>query len=344
MYNSARLREVPVPRADFSIDAAMNIENIGNNDEEEELQTTFFNSAELNDEMGDGDDNEGVQSDESVNETDDIEMSDAFDGMPNGRSLTDLNHARGTGDVKPVVNPEDMNAFAQLFGDHPSATSNVPDQNDSSTINTESFNNGINIESTRLGAYADKGSDGNVNGDGENLVETTQGNATIDAAKETREQQIEENVQQLILHGAKVVIDTDLEYVHMPDQELKAMEWIPQYEVKAGDALCGNKPFKPMVIFILIFFLIHLNLFIYIPQNDGSRVFMATSGEELQMTARAADGLSKLNTKKRGAEFDLRFVKAMLIGLFSISGVKEFMSFKDISGPALEVMKGNNCL
>lgn len=68
--------------------------------------------------------------------------------------------------------------------------------------------------------------------------------------EEERQRRIELNLQTVLLFGAKCVVDADLEYIHLPNQNLRPFDYIPEYQVKTEDVLCGNKPFKQHVCFI----------------------------------------------------------------------------------------------
>lgn len=61
------------------------------------------------------------------------------------------------------------------------------------------------------------------------------------------EHQIEQNLQEVLQYGTKCVVDSDLEYIYIPNKTLKPIECSPEYEVKANDVLCGNIPFKQFV-------------------------------------------------------------------------------------------------
>lgn len=67
-----------------------------------------------------------------------------------------------------------------------------------------------------------------------------------DGAERTR--QINENVANVLLHGQKVVVSGEVEYLHIPNQELKPIKCVPEYDVEVNDLLCGNKPFKQHVM------------------------------------------------------------------------------------------------
>ena len=62
-----------------------------------------------------------------------------------------------------------------------------------------------------------------------------------------KKKQIEENLREVLLRGQTVVIDDELEYISIPDQQLEAIRCEPVYQIKSNDQLCGNKPFKPKV-------------------------------------------------------------------------------------------------
>lgn len=235
LYNPARLLEKPIPQAEFTIDAVGGEDDHANND----LDTTFFDSGEFNGPI------------EQLNNS----------GESNG--LEEI-------DVKPVIDDEDLIAFELLFDDNESTDSETADNDllaihedqqptDGTSKNSdlESFGNGIRVESTRVDGN-EKGdvaavAIGPINANDENgapLNENVNGRLlkTIDDEETVRNKEISANLEVLMLLGQKVVVSDDVEYVHIPSQQLKPIEDEPEYEVKANDFLCGNKPFKAYVI------------------------------------------------------------------------------------------------
>lgn len=67
--------------------------------------------------------------------------------------------------------------------------------------------------------------------------------------EQTRKNQIEANLREVLLRGETIVFDGDLEYISIPNQELQAIHCKPEYRTKANDQLCGNNPFKENVRF-----------------------------------------------------------------------------------------------
>lgn len=91
-----------------------------------------------------------------------------------------------------------------------------------------------------------------ANGNNSMVVERSLDNyrPQIDEEQQARIEQIDANLREVLLRGQKVVFDGDLEYIHLPDQELQPME--ATYETKANDALCGNIAFKCIVCILFI--------------------------------------------------------------------------------------------
>lgn len=54
------------------------------------------------------------------------------------------------------------------------------------------------------------------------------------------------------------------------------------------------------------------------------------SFEEVWLNSQAVDGLIKMNKKKRDKQFDLVFLKALLIGLFTLKAIKDEQSTVDL--------------
>lgn len=81
----------------------------------------------------------------------------------------------------------------------------------------------------------------------EETTTTDQSRENNDAQEneQARLAQIEANIHELLVHGQKVVIDHEVEYIHMPEQQLRGIGCI--YRVKSNDILCSNKPFKENV-------------------------------------------------------------------------------------------------
>lgn len=160
--------------------------------------------------------------------------------------------------------------------------SSLNDENISSSVLQESFMRSIQFESTRVTSTQadenvvesasvaddiDTNSTNNQNNqtlidetttDYESNTDENRNDATFtDEAfnvddsqnrdKEAQKEQIEVNLREVLLRGQTVVIDDDLEYTSIPDQQLEAIRSTPVYQTKSNDQLCGNKPFKSNV-------------------------------------------------------------------------------------------------
>lgn len=156
-------------------------------------------------------------------------------------------------DVKPVrlTSSEDLAAFDNLFGCHSassSATNEVDPLNESHDTDEvtslepqavavavseviDPLNESENVDASALEH------DGNY-GDHDKTNEQTE--------QDERNEQIAANVLDVYLNGQRVVVDEDLEYIHIPDQELHAIV-DETYRTKADDVLCGSRPFKETV-------------------------------------------------------------------------------------------------
>lgn len=61
---------------------------------------------------------------------------------------------------------------------------------------------------------------------------------------------------------------------------------------------------------------------------------------EIKLPAQAVEGLIKLNRGKRDEQFDLRFMKGMLIGFCTVKKIKEYNGNEDIDESVSALMKG----
>lgn len=178
-------------------------------------------------------------------------------------------------DVKPTVedDQEDLMAYEQLCSDGTNAATNdvdplICDSQESVASNVsladtaeirESFERGIQIESTRVtvGGVARNGESGGTNSasnkaqnasDVNDSYEDNNGDTSNNHNEvEVQKRAIEKSVRMLMMHGENIVVDSDLEYLHIPGQVIRPKENVPKYQVKAGDILCGNIPFKQVV-------------------------------------------------------------------------------------------------
>lgn len=248
VYNRARLNEQPIPRAELTIDA--------NNQNESSSTSSTTNVGSNN-----------VESEEADHhEQEDLE-STWFD--QEGSNRPDEMNDSAEMDFKQIihVSAEDLVAFDDLFNenqaqsdeDDPLATNN---EDEDENVNTNAHSGpltsisgsfGNAISSTRYGAIVDaENVSENADDHDESLQDVVPSNANeshhnnLDEAERIR--QINKNVAMVLLHGQKVIVCDGLEYLHIPGQELKAMEYVPKFEVKTNDLLCGNKPFKRHVI------------------------------------------------------------------------------------------------
>lgn len=64
--------------------------------------------------------------------------------------------------------------------------------------------------------------------------------------------------------------------------------------------------------------------------------------EEIKLNSQAVNGLIKINKEKPGENFDLRFLKGILIGFCTVKTVKGFKSNDDIDEAVLELIKGHS--
>lgn len=276
VYNTARTTEQPIPRAEFTIDENESVSETSsltsefqapgtaaadeNCELQDDLQSTWFDSGELN-----------VSAQVDVKPVVHVDGEDlhAFEVLFNE-------------DQTETATNVDVDPLAMNEGDQENAEANEH-TNDSTSMIPQSFISAIVFESTRIctnevannfvesvigddnnterdsqgmdGAHAVEdltnvasqesianGTNAQVN----NLFESN--NREANAEENERERQIGENVANLLLHGQRVVFCDELELLHIPNQELKAIAVEPEYTVKAKDLLCGSKPFKEYVM------------------------------------------------------------------------------------------------
>lgn len=180
------------------------------------------------------------------------------------------------------ITSQDRNTGSPDSNENQQTASSLNDENISSSVLQESFMRSIQFESTRVtSTQADENvvesafvaddieTNSTENQNNQTLIgETTtdyelntdenRNDATFtDEAfnvddsqsqdKEAQKKQIEVNLREVLLRGQTVVIDDDLEYTSIPDQQLEAIRCKPVYQTKSNDQLCGNKPFKSNV-------------------------------------------------------------------------------------------------
>lgn len=257
VYNDARVFEQPIPRAEYS-----NEEN--DFDDQEELETTFFDSN-------------ANSLDNDVKPVINVQDLAAIDGIFNFDVEIDTNQIDPLAiDTSREENVVDFSIAAGSFDNEPDEC--VDSNNPAADISSEagSFANEFEHESTRNDA--DKSTENLVTNDvvyvnlndtnvaaetqrnekeaetTENLVRNNVRDDLIDpiiscANVRAREREVAENVQQLLLHGVKITCDDDIEYISIPGQKLEAIKDEPAYQVKVTDLLSGKKAFKQYVIF-----------------------------------------------------------------------------------------------
>lgn len=191
-YNVVRADEQPIPQADRSIDE-LNYDG----DEDEDLQTTFYDSG---------------------------------------------------ADVKPVFVFQDIAAIDDCFNfDEGNQPDPLDIENDQAANfdRPSNFSSEVEHESTR---------------NDEDLVQNDEiHDAHLNVATETmpnqdtREKEIEQNVQKLIRYGKRVFCDDEVEYISIPGQKLEAIKDEPTYQVKVDDLLSGKKAFKHYVTYFHVY-------------------------------------------------------------------------------------------
>lgn len=250
VYNVARLFEHPIPRFELSNNQ---IAGEQSNDEQAELQTTFFDSRELNASV---EDVKPAIADEDLIALDYI-----------------IDHEIGLNEVDPLAIGDQHKNKNVNSSDHQVG------ENDMLTT-SESFGNGIVHESSRINsvdvptnlvgnnAIHGHSSDANIVAQNNEEVGVCQivenvrlvekndahdnsigANVAAEMQKNDDEnvRQIAENVQMVLLYGQKVTYDDEVEYISIPDQKLNAILDEPTYQVKVNDLLSGKIAFKQYV-------------------------------------------------------------------------------------------------
>lgn len=160
-----------------------------------------------------------------------------------------LNNITSEEDVKPVVvlDGVDLAVFGNLLQFDVEEPRPVENEVDPLTSNEgyevveqiESFSN--KIESARSVSL-------HINDEiaHKNQEEIAHENPDADA------EEVSNNVEDDILaeYGEKVIIDDELEFIHIPGQVLQPIVCAPTYKTKVNDELCGKVPFKENVCII----------------------------------------------------------------------------------------------
>lgn len=305
VYNHARLNQQPIPPVEFV---------------DHELNNSIENAVE-----------DAVENAVDENEIGNVGIADGESTWFDSNESAQLNNSEEM-DVKPiiVVDGEDVIAFERMFNFDASVGSNNVDplaieeqqenvgSNDDSNDSSYSFCKTVQFESTRIGSdtrveniaemavAAGQQSDTNSTNDTMKTACDDQSNNDNDnTEEEERLREIAANAEYVLQHGQKVIVDNDIEYMHIPNQLLQAIESAPTYEVKANDCLCGNKPFK---------------------YYNGNRYFMIREDDgfiEIGLAENAVNGLLHMNKHRQGENFDIIFLKAMLVGFCSGKKIKE---------------------
>lgn len=295
VYNCARVHELPIP----PVETVETVEELAGGDDQNESDTASNLSEEEiatieHVEVDEGGDNSAAETSTELNE--------------NGIAINSSQI-----DTKPVllIDGDDLAAFDNLFDyNGQSSTDNEVDPislNIHENVNASANESGIENEERGLIENTHE-TDDVVDTENEESAANDELNSAENNDAEAREAEIAANVQIVLMYGENVVIDEDLEYIHIPGQILQAMQSEPEYKTKSNDALCGNRPFKETV--------------------NGDRAFLVPNGNdngfiEVWLTAHAAIGLVKMNKKRTGQQYDTVFLKALLIGFCTIKKIKE---------------------
>lgn len=213
-YNQARIVEKPIPPTVFR--------ERRNNETNENDESGDSNNSDTDDaDSFDPPNNQSEQLDTTFYDSGEMEPVHVY--LPEQNSSVDK---------KPevVMNDEDIGALDDVFNGN---------SNDIDPLDMVEF------ESTRISAI-ENASQNNL--DDESCNNNDENNEVL------RRIAVEENLKKVLRYGEKVVVGDDVEYMHLPDEQLKPMQCTPTYAVKANDVLCGNKPFKEFVSLKLYFY------------------------------------------------------------------------------------------
>lgn len=274
VYNRARLHEHPIPPTTFVTHQEMHA-NDNNNvslqtsasslERNEDLDSTWFDSAES-------------QNLEPVH----VYLEQNSNGRQQANLQPTLNISGELAnldqvDIKPVIalNGEELVAFENLFNESaisdesdPLALTNVEFESTRNSAIENAVQNAVVVEPSRSNDendealshddldqndVAEQQSFANHENNNKSPEKSSNNDTDKNDAKkeEERQRRIELNLQTVLLFGAKCVVDADLEYIHLPNQNLRPFDYISEYQVKTEDVLCGNKPFKQHVCFIV---------------------------------------------------------------------------------------------
>lgn len=242
--------EKPIPPVVFSvndvIDSPNNSDAINSsesvNHAQDDLDSTWFDSGTSNN-----------------LETEHVYVNDHQQAGPSSGNSNES--AQPNIKLEILANDRGLMAFDNIFNDDSSAIDPFGSIEFESTRN-DNVNNeeipdeahvNVGDESNRANddepgaALPEEGAHENNNGDELNsaFVQNNEDSDNDDGEENERERQIKENLEKVLKFGRTVIVDTDCQYIHMPDEVWKTIE--PQFEVKSNDVLCGNVPFKEIV-------------------------------------------------------------------------------------------------
>lgn len=244
LYNEMRERERPIPRAELSTNAINVGDENNEHEEQEELETTFFDSRELNSSTID------------VKPVIDDENLAAFDILFEETVANQLDPlANNSGGPEEA---DSNNPSAILSTASETLSNEIDDEQEiaktQSAVFSEpivSFDNVIEHESTRIDAIETV-----ENAAHNEMIHDDLSGISLEAEAQEREgereRQIAINTQKVILFGEKVVVDDDCEFISLPNQKLEPIKDAPKYQVKCNDVVSGKKAFKEYVICIFI--------------------------------------------------------------------------------------------
>lgn len=246
LYNPMRLFERPIPPT--------TVENEGEEEAIIDMPNERINNN-ISDQvaMGKEQEEEGAQIENNENE----EVNDTvFINVPG----TGIDSSQN--DVKPTISADDLAAFGNLFdsGEIDPLGNSLGANGSASESNIE------NVHERHQQDIAENFVENQtvaVDVDIQNEISSVQTEASaidnqtdcnideINNEDEARNAIITANTRAVVLNGENVVVDEDLEYLHIPGQKLQAIQCEAKYETKMNDTLCGNRPFKENVCILI---------------------------------------------------------------------------------------------
>ncbi|XP_031626207.1 uncharacterized protein LOC116342655 [Contarinia nasturtii] len=210
-------------------------------------------------------------------------------------------------DQNEIVDHEDTN---EIGNDNGMVQHDVMGASQNMSHESSEDTNGNDVQNGEIGA--------SQNGSQENGNDIRQESETCGEVQENNNGPVEHGI---VEKSTTVKLDDDIEVTFVSPAHFQPIVIKNGYEIKANDMLSNNIPFK---------------------RNDkGDRAFQIRTQnglEEITLSARAVNGLIKLNENRDDEGKDKTFLKALLIGIYTLKRIKE-STVETIDRGVLEFVK-----